>query len=216
MQAKKKIVMENDPRAIELNQSRNFNRNESPSKPKAPQQYLLQLLEGVGLERDPPLDGLPGDGAEPRRPPGSHLLTLKALPQAPQAEAPGRRRHGYDGLPWLLRVVLDLLRPPRRGRRATQGRHGHGQRHRSSRLLSARMAPIPEPAGRVGRRRHRDGVLGRDAAHGGGALPALPIATNHTPRSRTDGHGPRSARDLLQESSPLSAPKPPSLTPALG
>jgi len=82
---------------------------------KAPQ-YLLQLLEGVGLERDPPLDGLPGDGAEPRRPPGRHLLPLQALPQAPQPEAPGRGRHGDDGLSLLLGVVLDLLRPPRRGR----------------------------------------------------------------------------------------------------
>jgi hypothetical protein len=73
-----------------------------------------------------PLDVLPGDGAEPRRPPGSHLLALEALPQAPQPEAPGRGRHGDDGLPCLFGFILDLLKPPRRGRRAAQERHGTG------------------------------------------------------------------------------------------
>lgn len=199
--------MENDPLAIELKISHEIStemKSHRKPQPKAPQ-YLLQLLEGVSLERDPPLDGLPGDGAEPRRPPGRHLLPLQALPQAPQPEAPGRGRHDDCSLPRpLLRLVLDLLRPPRRVRRAAQGRHdgrGHRQRHGSRGLMmGARwLAPVPERAGQVGRRRHRDGVLGRDAAHRGGALP--PGATNHTHTP-----GSRAARSLSARSSclPLS------------
>jgi hypothetical protein len=92
--------------------------------------HLLQLLEPLRAERDPPLHGLGRHGAQPRRPPGGGLLAFHAPP--PQK----RRRGRVAEAPGLLLVSvtgeverLQPHRPAPNRRRQAAGRGVRGRRH---------------------------------------------------------------------------------------
>jgi hypothetical protein len=85
--------------------------------------HLLQLLEPLRTERDPPLHGLGRHGAQPRRPPGGGLLAFHA-PTPPQ-----RRRGRVAGAPALLLVsAIDEVERPQPHRPAPNGRRQAARR----------------------------------------------------------------------------------------
>lgn len=75
---------------------------------------LFKFLKCVSSKRDPTVNGLTCDGAEPRRPTRRRLLSLHVLAQVPQPEAQRLTSSIGTRSPWLTQLAptwLTLLLP---------------------------------------------------------------------------------------------------------